>query len=188
MFSAHGCLVQPTNELTSFDKLLRIKNTNATMAMQSNATKELQCKPHLVSLMKFLDGVTTCDHSSSFTREQLLEITPEDIVRKFNKDVFGVEEPPPNHNITPKRRCQTIKAVKWALSCHMPNKMIVWNEETWSANPTRSGPIKDLMQLLRTVVNASGVLSMTLPHKNDSLLNQVLECVQVQHWDCAAEE
>ena len=82
--------------------------------------------------MRFLDNDDTYNKDTHFTRARLLQITPEDIMRKFNLDVFGVENPPSNHSITPKRRCHTIKAAKRALSYYMSNNMMVWNKETRS--------------------------------------------------------
>ena len=93
------------------------------MASLVNADKERQYRPHLVSLMKYLDGRTNYTRDTMFSCARLLQITPEDILWKFNHDVFGVAEPPAcaNHNIVPKRRCHTIKAPKRALLYYMPN-------------------------------------------------------------------
>ena len=118
------------------------------MAGIINAGKERQYKRYLVKLMKFLDNDDTYDRNSTFSRERLLQITPEDLMRKFNLDVWGVENPPTDHDITPQKRCHSIKAAKRAISYYMPNNMMVWNEETRSGNPTRSRPVNDLVRLL----------------------------------------
>jgi len=43
-----------------------------------------------------------------------------------------VQNPPADHDITPRRQCHSIKAAKRAISYYMPNNMMVWNVKTQS--------------------------------------------------------
>ena len=144
------------------------------MASLVNAAKERQYKPQLVSLMKFLDGRTDYDRNSVFARNRLLQITPEDLLRKFNNDVWGTPNPPANHDITPLKRCSTIKGAKKAISYYMPNNMMVWNEERRSGNPTRSRLVNDLIQLLlRLETRRQGARSQVRRAFNDGDFRQL---------------
>ena len=72
-----------------------------------------------------------------FYKELLLTLTPEDIVYYFNLKVFGTTQS--GKDALPKFGHPTsVCSYKKALSYFMPNKLLGWNIQSMSGNPTKS--------------------------------------------------
>jgi len=82
-----------------------------------------------------------------FSREQLLELKPNDILRYFNKLAYN--DPEPSANALPKHaRCETIKCEKKAISFYMPHHG-EWNSVTEHGNPTRDKSVLAMIARMR---------------------------------------
>ena len=85
--------------------------------------------------MSFLDEAEY-DDDENFTTQQLGELTPEKIMKFFNKETFNVAEAPDGHDMLPLIRSNTLKYWKKAISSFMPNCLMAWNELSQVENPT----------------------------------------------------
>ncbi len=83
-----------------------------------------------------------------WTREELLEVKPDLIMRFLKKQVYDDEEADPDHAEIKKYRSNTIKCWKKAWSFFMPNKMTNWDEVTQRGNPTRCPQVNGLIRLM----------------------------------------
>ena len=92
-------------------------------------------KSTLCRLLSYLDKPTVYHKDHEFTTDRLARLKPADIMRWFNYETFGTEEP--NEAAHPKIRSASLKYWKKALSHFMPNRMMVWNELADMGNPTR---------------------------------------------------
>ena len=80
-----------------------------------------------------------------FTKTHLLLLTPRDICKYFNLKVFGSVNP--EEDATSKLgRSSSLMFYKKAISYFMPNKLIGWNVETKTGNPTKSIEVNALIK------------------------------------------
>jgi hypothetical protein len=116
-------------------------------------------KRYLVRLMSFLDDEDyAIDHE--FTNQRLGQLTPADLMRWFNRETFGVENPPLGHNLDPIVRSSSIAVWKKAISYYMPNKITPWNQLAQQGNPTRSIEVNQLYKYVKKKeVRRQGVAS-----------------------------
>jgi len=99
--------------------------------------------------------------STTFSRDELLSIRPNDIKRFMAFCAFGDPDydvnPPANHRPT-KCRSSTLEATKRALSFYMPYKLVPWCQNR--GNPTRSAMVNDIIkQVKKFEVRAEGAPS-----------------------------
>ena len=100
-------------------------------------------QPHMVALMSFFHGCVDYPHDKTFTKEELLELTPLDIKRWMCDIVFGDPDPGPDDRPT-HGRSSSLEQAKKAVSFFMPNKSMQWYDGR--GNPTRSATVNDLMK------------------------------------------
>ena len=113
----------------------------------------------LVRMMSYLDGVTY-GKDIEFTNDRLIELMPEDIMRYFYFETFGVENPKEEEKQRLKLRSSCIEFWKKSLSSFMPNRLMHWDEMSKRGNPTRSIAINNFIKLLKKLeVNKLGVQS-----------------------------
>lgn len=105
-------------------------------------------KTTLVHMMSYLDG-HAYDKAHEFSQERLGQLTPPDLMRWLNYQVFDVPDPPQGHNLNPTIRCNSVKYWKKALSSFMPNRLMAWNELNGVGNPTRSRALNDLIKYIK---------------------------------------
>ena len=99
---------------------------------------------HLCQCMALKDGVFY-DKNSMFEINHLLTLTPRDICYYFNLKVFGCVVP--DEEATSKLgRSSSLMFYKKAISYFMPNKLIGWNVEAKSGNPTKSIEVNSLIK------------------------------------------
>jgi hypothetical protein len=106
-----------------------------------------QYHPYLQRLMEFKDGVAYAK-AFQFTQEQLLSITPRDIVRWMCRDAYGTPDPGPDDHPTG-RRSSGLSFAKKAISFFMPHKNMHWNVESEHGNPTKSLVVNDLLKQIK---------------------------------------
>ncbi|KAL8008308.1 hypothetical protein Plhal703r1_c02g0009601 [Plasmopara halstedii] len=112
----------------------------------------------LVQFMSFRDG-RAYDMKTTFTTQELVQITPNDICRWLNMCAYGAEEPTdkmkPIH-----ARSSTIMNAKKSLSAFMPRKSVPWDPIRQEGNPTRSDSVNMLIkQIKKAEVRKEGVAS-----------------------------
>ena len=105
-------------------------------------------KSVLVRMMSFLDGVTY-SKETEFSNERLIALTPEDIMRYFYFETFGIANPTEEEKLRPKRRSSCIEFWKKSISSFMPNRLMHWDEMCRRGNPTRSIAINNFLKLLK---------------------------------------
>ena len=85
---------------------------------------------------------------SCFSKDHLLTLTPEDIVCYFNIKVFGTMQP--DEDTLPKfGRSTSLCFYKKSLSYFMPNKLLGWNVDTMSGNPTKSVLVDEVINKVK---------------------------------------
>ncbi|KAJ8550596.1 hypothetical protein ON010_g10473 [Phytophthora cinnamomi] len=137
-------------------------------------------KAILAEFMSFHDG---CNYTTnaSFTREDLLNISPEDVCRWINYSAFG--EPDPSDDAKPVRaRSSTLEYAKKAISCFTPRLTVPWDPIRKEGNPTRSESVnKVIKSVKRFEVRREGVKSAARrPIEFEEFLN-LLELVRLSH-------
>ena len=101
----------------------------------------------LAGLMSFKHGVAY-SVNTEFTREQLLDITADDVVGFFNQRAYG--KPNPAETDKPVHvRSNTLEYWKKGISYFMPTKNHQWNELTNMGNPTRSQAVNDMIKKVK---------------------------------------
>ena len=108
-----------------------------------------RCKQILCCFMTFFHERPAdhpCDpHAQQFTDEELLAITPDDVLQWLNLRAYGDQAPTADMHPT-MARSQSIKFWKKCLSKFMPNKHIPWNVQSNTGNPTRSIQVNDMIK------------------------------------------
>ena len=106
-----------------------------------------QYRPHLVHLWNFCHN-TQYGKDHTFTKDELLTITPELIYSFCANKVYGKPNPTEEDNPT-KGRSASIEFTKKAISFFMPNRLAHWDVRTGSGNPTKSVKVNDLIKLVK---------------------------------------
>ena len=102
---------------------------------------------HVWACLGLKDG-TVYPKNISYESEHILTLTPEDIVSYFNLKVFGTTDP--EEDCTPKlRRLLLLLYYKKAISYFMPNKLLGWNVQTSSGNPTKSVLVNNVINKVK---------------------------------------
>lgn len=115
------------------------------MPRTSRSKAELYLR-ELRKLMVFVQGRHVpfpVDHV--FTRDELLEVTPEKIVEYLKLQVYGTADARPDVDPPLHHRANTVLYMKKAWSYYMPNKGMPWNDVARTGNPTRSYLIHELI-------------------------------------------
>ena len=100
----------------------------------------------LLRLINYLDSVTH-PKGTEIPRERITRLTPSDLMRFFNSEIFGAEVRPEDGN--PKIRSSTVEFWKKALSSFMTNRLMAWNEVSNIGNPTRCTELNDLVKYVK---------------------------------------
>lgn len=102
---------------------------------------------HLCQVMSLKDG-QLYGKNYIFQKNHLLLLTPKDICSYFSLKVFGCVNP--EENATSKfGRSSSLMFYKKAISYYMPNKLLGWNVETKSGNPTKSIQANALIKVVQ---------------------------------------
>jgi len=101
-----------------------------------------------VPLMSFVHNGRTFDKDHVFTQAELLEVTPENIMRYVKIKVYDNENARPDIDPPLNYRANTIKFWKKAWSYFMVNKNMQWNEISRVGNPTKCVPLNELIKYM----------------------------------------
>lgn len=86
------------------------------------------------------------DHQ--FTNEELFRLKPQHIYAFFANLAYGT--PSPSLDDTPTlSRSATLEFAKKAISSFQPNRLLPWNEQSGTGNPTRSALVNDLIKRIK---------------------------------------
>lgn len=111
-----------------------------------------------MAFMSFIDGVTY-DASSSFSREQLLAITADQVAAYLNFKAYGKPSPGPLDRPT-EGRANSLAFQKKAISHFMPLRNMTWDDIHLRGNPTRSAAVNDVIARVKKFeVRQEGVSS-----------------------------
>ena len=83
-----------------------------------------------------------------FSDDELLALTPEHLHAYMCKYAFGTATPSVEDDPT-FARSSTLEVAKKAISFYMPNRLMPWNSQTNSGNPTRSTQVNDLIKRIK---------------------------------------
>ena len=112
--------------------------------------------------------------TQQFTDEELLSITPDDLVRWLNLRCFGVQQPTADMRPT-LARSQSVKFWKKCISFFMPNRHMQWNNQSNVGNPTRSTQVNEL---LREMILAETRLQGAPSRARRSTTSNEFSCIQ----------
>ena len=114
------------------------------MPSAENLTRYKKC---LVSLYNnAFDTDYSKDHQ--FTDEELFALQPEHVYSYFCQMTYGT--PTPLETDRPSKcRSSTLEFAKKAISSFMPNRLLAWNAQSVTGNPTRSVQVNDLIKRVK---------------------------------------
>jgi hypothetical protein len=104
-------------------------------------------KRYLVDCMNDAFG-TNHPRTYMFSDDELLALTPEHLHAYMCKYAFGTATPSVEDDPT-FARSSTLEVAKKAISFYMPNRLMPWNSQTNSGNPTRSTQVNDLIKRIK---------------------------------------
>ena len=115
------------------------------------ATEETKIRRYKVSLVGLWNMVhrTTYTVDHSFTNEDLFTITPEQVARYMCLKAYGNESPNLSTEMPTAGRSSSLEFAKKAISFFMPSRLLPWNEQTQSGNPTKSVQVNDLIKTVK---------------------------------------
>ena len=105
-------------------------------------------KAHVVAYFNLAND-TSLTKAYTFTNEELLTLQPNDIVRYAKLKIYGKPDPDTEVDKPTHGRSSLVEFLKKAISFFMPNRLIAWNEETKTGNPTRSVGLNDFIKLVK---------------------------------------
>jgi hypothetical protein len=105
-------------------------------------------KPYLYKLMAFRNSAPDYPISMVWTQDELLEITPDEIVRWFKLLACGTATPSPTELPT-FCRSSNLEQAKKSISFFMPNKHMSWDVRSSSDNPSKYVPVNNTVATVR---------------------------------------
>ena len=112
-----------------------------------SAQNHTRYKKYMVSLYNHAFE-TNHPKDHEFTNEELFPLRPEHVYAHFANMAYGT--PSPSADDYPiKCRSSTLEFAKKAISNFMPNRLIAWNAQSLSGNPTRSAIVNDLIKRVK---------------------------------------
>ncbi len=112
----------------------------------------------LIGLLSFIDGVQY-NTTSTFSREQLLAVTADQVAAYLNNKAYGTPTPGPNDR-PHQGRSNSLAFQKKAISHFMPLRTMQWDDIHLRGNPTRSTAVNDVIAKVKKFeVRQEGVSS-----------------------------
>ena len=103
--------------------------------------------PYMVKLYNFtFPEQVPNDHK--FSNEELFRLRPEHIYAFFAQLAYGTTSPSADDTPT-HARSGTLEFDKKAISSFQPNRLIPWNEQSRTGNPTRSPLVNDIIKRIK---------------------------------------
>ena len=103
---------------------------------------------YMVQLYNFTFPEEQVPKDHQFTNEELFRLSPEHIYAYFAKLAYGTTTPSLDDTPT-HARSGTLEFAKKAISSFQPNRLIPWNEQSRSGNPTRSPLVNDIIKRIK---------------------------------------
>ena len=136
------------------------------VASENGAITMLHNKRYKATLSRFMSfkDKRHYDWTTSFSVEQLLAVTPDDVCDWMNTRAYGAAVP--TEDMKPIfTRSTTLEFAKKAISCFMPRRNALWDPIRQEGNPTRSDPVNRLIKTIkRFEVRKEGVPSKAGRH------------------------
>eukprot|EP00944_MAST-04C_sp_MAST-4C-sp1_P001285 g1285.t1 len=112
-----------------------------------------ECEAVAIDVVKYLHGIGSVVRTGKYDRSNRLvrllkNITPDHIVRWFNRLAFGTETPSENQKPTG-CRANTLYSYKKELSYYMIETTPHWNHQSQSGNPTKDKSVNDLLKRIK---------------------------------------
>ena len=118
---------------------------------------------------------TSHDHSHIFSNDELFQLTPEHIYGFLADKVFGTSSPSEDCKPT-YGRASSMEFTKKAISFYMPNRLMKWDVQNRSRNPTKSVLVNKLIKRVKKhKVRKEGVSSKA---RHAMELPKILEVVK----------
>ena len=131
--------------------------TRSLFTVPSQMAPPTQYSSVLLRLINYLDN-TELPKGTEISRERISQLTPKDLMRWFNMQVFTTETP--RDDAKPVARSTSVEFWKKALSYFMTNRLMAWNEISGVGNPTRSAELNNLIKYIKKKeVQKQGVTS-----------------------------
>jgi hypothetical protein len=107
-------------------------------------------KSYRSSLIRCFNLAKGTSHPRTYrpTEEELFTLTPEHIYAFLATKAYGVPNPSPTAHPT-NGRSASLEFAKKAISYFMPNRLMVWNQQTRVGNPTRSNIVNELIKRVK---------------------------------------
>jgi hypothetical protein len=115
---------------------------------QTDTKSVASYRANLVACMNFSFG-TAHPRTHTFSNDELFQLTPEHVYAFCANKVYGTPTPTAGIDKPTLGRATTIEFAKKAISFFMPNRLMPWNEQTRSGNPTRSTAVNDLIKAVK---------------------------------------
>ena len=116
-----------------------------------SSTEESKIRRYKAFLIALWNRIHTTTYGTDYnlSNDQLFTITPEHVCRFLCFKAYGTESPnfatdKPTHG-----RSSSLEFAKKAISYFMPNRLLAWNEQTRSGNPTRSTLVKNIIKRVK---------------------------------------
>ena len=131
-------------------------------------------KSVLLRMMSFLDRVTY-GKETEFSNERLIALMPEDIMRYFYFETFGIANLTEEKKRRPKRRLSCIEFWNKSISLFMRNRLMPWDKMGRRGNPTRSFATNNFLKLLKRLeVKKLGVESKARRAMTDEEFRKII--------------
>lgn len=115
------------------------------MPQTANSNKKKIYKKYLTKCMNLVNG-TNHTNDYNFTNNELYALRPDHIKRYLSLMSYGTENPDTEIDLPVHGRSSSLEFAKKAISFFMPNKNMVWNNQTEQGNPTRSSVLNDFIK------------------------------------------
>jgi hypothetical protein len=120
--------------------------------MNNNDEEDAKVKKYRMVLNAFMSfrngGTIAYPKTHRFTDDELLLVTPEEVVRFFCVKVYGTADPTPDMRPT-HGRSNTILFAKKSISFFMPSKLETWSVRARTGNPTRSILVNNFVKSIK---------------------------------------
>jgi hypothetical protein len=113
-------------------------------------TKQETYSGHIAKFMNFLND-TNHSNDHQYSDEELIQLTPNHIIKFFQFKVFKILDDQPINKATDRATGwrAILEAYKRSISYFMPNRIPSWDQMSQNGNPTKSTDINDFIKLVK---------------------------------------
>ena len=95
--------------------------------------------------MNLVNG-TNHSNNYNFSNDELYALCPDHIKQYLALMLYGIEDPNTEIDLPVHGRSSSLEFAKKAISFFMPNKNMMWNNQTEQGNPTWSSVLNDFIK------------------------------------------